>query len=58
MSAEAVPAGPPLGDWAIVDVDALPERDGVRYELVDAVPRLMTPPAGSTRTRSSSCTWR
>jgi hypothetical protein len=44
MSAEAVPTGPPPGDWTIADVDALPERDGVRYELVDGVPRMMTPP--------------
>jgi Uma2 family endonuclease len=49
MSAEpigvgAVPAGPPPGDWTIADVDALPERDGVRYELVAGVPRMMTPP--------------
>jgi Uma2 family endonuclease len=49
MSAEpidvgAVPAGPPPGDWTIADVDALPDRDGVRYELVDGVPRMMTPP--------------
>ena len=49
MSAEsidfgAVPAGPPPGDWTVADVDALPERDGVRYELVDGVPRMMTPP--------------
>lgn len=40
----ALPAGPRPGDWTIADVDALPERDGVRYELVDGVPRMMTPP--------------
>jgi Uma2 family endonuclease len=44
MSAEAVPTAPPPEGWTIADVDALPERDGVRYELVDGVPRMMTPP--------------
>lgn len=44
MSAEAIPVGPAPGEWTIADVDALPERDGVRYELVDGVPRMMTPP--------------
>jgi Uma2 family endonuclease len=44
MSAEAVPTGPPPEGWTVADVDALPERDGVRYELVDGVPHVMTPP--------------
>ena len=44
MTAEAVPVSPPPEGWTIADVDALPERDGVRYELVDGVPRVMTPP--------------
>ena len=44
MTAEAIPSGPPPGEWTIADVDALPDRDGVRYELVDGVPRMMTPP--------------
>ena len=30
--------------WTVADVDALPDRDGVRYELVDGVPHVMTPP--------------
>lgn len=44
MSAEAVPTGPSPGEWTIADVDALPDGDGVRYELLDGVPRMMTPP--------------
>jgi Uma2 family endonuclease len=44
MSAEAVPTAPPPEGWTIADVDALPGRDGVRYELVDGVPHVMTPP--------------
>jgi hypothetical protein len=46
MSAEAVPTAPPPQGWTIADVDALPERDGVRYELVDGVPHVMSPPRG------------
>ena len=46
MGAEAVPTAPPPEGWTIADVDALPDRDGVRYELVDGVPRVMTPPRG------------
>ena len=44
MSAEAVPTAPPPEGWTVADVDALPDRDGVRYELVDGVPHVMTPP--------------
>jgi Uma2 family endonuclease len=49
MSAEPVefgtaPTAPPPEGWTIADVDALPDRDGVRYELVDGVPHVMTPP--------------
>ena len=50
MSAEAVPTGPPPEGWTIADVDALPERDGVRYELVDGVPTVMTPARGRHQT--------
>jgi Putative restriction endonuclease len=51
MSAEpidyrAVPTKPPPEGWTVADVDALPDRDGVRYELVDGVPKVMTPPCG------------
>ena len=46
MSADALSTGPPPGDWTIADVDALPEREGVRWELVDGVPRMMSPPRG------------
>jgi Uma2 family endonuclease len=42
MTAAAVPLAPPPEGWTIEDVDALPEN-GVRYELVDGVPRVMTP---------------
>jgi Uma2 family endonuclease len=49
MSAEPIdfgtaPVVPPQEGWTIADVDALPDRDGVRYELVDGVPHVMTPP--------------
>ena len=49
MSAEpidfaVVPVAPSPEGWTIADVDALPDRDGVRYELVDGVPHVMTPP--------------
>ena len=50
MTAEPIPAGPAPGDWTIADVHALPERDGVRSELVDGVPRTTSPPRGSTAT--------
>jgi Uma2 family endonuclease len=48
MSAEPIdfataPTAPPPEGWTIADVDALPDRDGVRYELVDGVPHVMTP---------------
>jgi Uma2 family endonuclease len=51
MSAEPIdfgtaPVVPPQEGWTIADVDALPDRDGVRYELVDGVPHVMTPPRG------------
>jgi Uma2 family endonuclease len=51
MSAEpidyrAVPTVPPPEGRTVADVDALPDRDGVRYELVDGVPKVMTPPCG------------
>lgn len=44
MSAEAVPTAPPPEGWTVADVDALPDRDGVRYELVDGVPKALPPP--------------
>jgi Uma2 family endonuclease len=44
MSAEATQTVPPTEGWTVADVDALPDRDGVRYELVDGVPHMMTPP--------------
>jgi hypothetical protein len=43
MTAEAVPLAPAPEGWTIADVDALPEN-GLRYELVDGVPRVVTPP--------------
>ncbi|MGH3614571.1 MAG: Uma2 family endonuclease [Pseudonocardia sp.] len=43
MTAEAVPLAPAPEGWTIEDVDALPDT-GLRYELVDGVPRVMTPP--------------
>ncbi len=43
MTAEAVPLAPSPEGWTIADVDALPEN-GLLYELVDGVPRVMTPP--------------
>lgn len=43
MTAEAVPLAPAPEGWTIEDVDALPEN-GLRYELVDGVPRVVTPP--------------
>ena len=39
-----VPTAPPPEGWTVADVDALPEHDGMRYELVDGVPEVMTPP--------------
>jgi Uma2 family endonuclease len=55
MSAEsidftAVPVAPSPEGWTIADVDALPDRDGVRYELVDGVPHVMTPARGRHQT--------
>jgi Uma2 family endonuclease len=49
MSADPIdfgtaPTVPPQEGWTVADVDALPDRDGVRYELVDGVPHVMTPP--------------
>lgn len=43
MTTEAALLAPPPQGWTISDVDALPEN-GLRYELVDGVPRVMTPP--------------
>ena len=43
MSADAVPTAPLPEGWTVADVDALPDGDGVRYELVDGVPRMTTP---------------
>ncbi|MBA3906676.1 MAG: Uma2 family endonuclease [Pseudonocardiales bacterium] len=43
MTAEAVPLVPPPQGWTISDIDRLPEN-GLRYELVDGVPRVMSPP--------------
>lgn len=50
MSAEVVPVAPPPEGWTIEDLDALPDRDGVRYELVDGVPKVMTPARGRHQT--------
>ena len=57
MSAEPIDFGPcrplrPEG-WTVADVDALPDRDGVRYELVDGVPHVMTPPRGRAPGRAA-----
>lgn len=52
MSAEAVPTAPPPEGWTVADVDALPEREGIRYELVDGVPTVMTPARGRHQTAS------
>jgi Uma2 family endonuclease len=43
MPGETVPLSPPPTGWTVADVDALPDH-GLRYELVDGVPRIMTPP--------------
>ncbi len=43
MTAETVPILPAPEGWTIADIDALPEN-GLRYELVDGVPRVMNPP--------------
>lgn len=43
MTAEAVPLASPPPGRTVADVDALPEN-GLRYELVDGVPHVMTPP--------------
>jgi Uma2 family endonuclease len=50
MSAEAVPTAPLPEGWTIADLDALPDSDGVRYELVDGVPHVMTPARGRHQT--------
>jgi hypothetical protein len=55
MSAEPIdfgtaPTAPPPEGWTVADVDALPDRDGVRYELVDGVPKVMTPGRGRHQT--------
>ena len=50
MTAETVPTAPPPTGWTVADVDALPDRDGVRYELVDGVPHVMSPPRGRDQT--------
>jgi Uma2 family endonuclease len=43
MAGDAVPLAPPPTGWTIADLDGLPDN-GVRYELADGVPRVMTPP--------------
>ena len=43
MTIETVPLAPSPQGWTIEDVDALPEN-GLRYELVDGVPYVMSPP--------------
>jgi len=55
MSAEPIdfgtaPTVPAQEGWTVADVDALPDRDGVRYELVDGVPHVMTPARGRQQT--------
>ena len=47
MAGDSVPLAPPPTGWTVADIDALPDT-GVRYELVDGVPRIMTPPKLST----------
>ena len=36
--------------WTVADVDALPDREGVRHELVDRVPKVTTPARGRHQT--------
>lgn len=48
----SAPSVPPPQGWTVADVDALPDRDGVRYELVDGVPHVMTPARGRHQTAS------
>lgn len=55
MTAEAMPIAPAPEGWTIDDVDALPE-DGTRWELVDGVPRAMTP-ARFKHQRARSAGW-
>jgi Uma2 family endonuclease len=43
MAGDAVPLAPAPSDWTVDDVDALPETE-LRYELVDGVPTVMSPP--------------
>lgn len=43
MTAEALPTAPPPTGWTIADMERLPEN-GLRYELVDGVPRVMASP--------------
>jgi Uma2 family endonuclease len=43
MAGDSVPLAPPPTGWTVAEVDALPDA-GLRYELVDGVPRIMTPP--------------
>ena len=43
MAGDAFPLVPPPTGWTVADIDALPDA-GTRYELVDGVPRIMTPP--------------
>jgi Uma2 family endonuclease len=57
MSAEpidfaAAPTVPAPEGWTVADVDALPDREGVRYELVDGVPYVMTAARGRHQTAS------
>ena len=43
MAGDTVPLAPPPTNWTVTDVDALPDN-GLRYELVDGVPTVMSPP--------------
>jgi len=42
MTAEALPTAPPPTGWTVADLEKLPEN-GLRFELVDGVPVVMTP---------------
>lgn len=44
MTAEAVPLAPPPSGWTVADLESLPDN-GLRYELVDGVLRVMAPAA-------------
>ena len=66
MSAEPLdlgtaPTAQPREGWTVADADALPDREGVRYELVDGVPKVMTAARGrhqtAARRRANGRSW-